>query len=162
MTNCERLNEFTILTPCPMDWGRMSGDDQARYCPACGKHVHDFARMTAGQATSLLDKLDGDLCGRLTRRADGKVVTADCNPAADLDPVKTPWQFNIRSLMGIVAGFAATLGVGRLLADYIKEAPSRLPAPRVTRTVGRLVRQPPILTPGQSPSPGQPACPAAK
>jgi hypothetical protein len=156
------LNEITILTPCSMDWDRMAGDDHARYCPACGKHVHDFAKMTSAQASSLLDKVEGDVCGRLTRLNDGKLLTADCTPAAEPEPVYTPWQFNIRSLMGIIAGFAATLGLGRLLADYMEGSPPPPRAALLTTTVGKVAPRPPVRTSSQNPSPGQPACPVQR
>jgi hypothetical protein len=42
----EIFSQFTIPTPCPMDWDRMPGDDRKRFCGACGKHVFNVSRMT--------------------------------------------------------------------------------------------------------------------
>jgi hypothetical protein len=123
-----------------MDWNTMSGDERVRYCTACGKHVHDFAKMTSAEAISLLHDHDWDVCGRLSRRADGTLVTADRGVAADST---RGWQFNIRSLMGLIAGFAATLGVSRLLADYVSGGNTGTPPPRTpisTQIVGKMVR----------------------
>lgn len=150
MDSTQRLNEITILTPCPMDWDQMSGDDRARYCPACGKHIHDVANMTSAQAVSLLDQLDGDVCGRLTRRADGTLVTADTTFSAEPERASTPWQFNIRSLMGIIASVAATLGIGRLLADNAAPAPPAPRTPLLTTIVGKMAPRP--LRPAPPPS----------
>src|SRR5262249_58320560 len=82
MDDSQVLSQVTISTPCPMDWNRMSGGDRVRYCTACGKPVHDFARMTSAEASSLLRDHDGELCGRLSRLGDGTLVTADCGVAA--------------------------------------------------------------------------------
>jgi len=163
MDDTRRLDEITILTPCPMDWDRMSGDDHVRYCTMCGKHVHDFAKMTRAQASSLLDELEGDVCGRLSRLADGSLVTADCTFVPE--PAKIPWQFNIRSLMGIIAGFAATLGIGRLLAEDTSTTPPPPRAPLLTTIVGKMAPRPPAPSATQStnnPSGAQPGCPAPR
>jgi hypothetical protein len=164
MTNGERLNEITIVTPCPMDWDQMSGDDSKRYCSSCGKHVHDVAKLTSAQAVSLIDQLPGDVCGRITHLADGTLVTADSRFAAEQNPPSTPWQFNIRSLMGIIAGFAATLGLGRLLGDYMEPAPLPPRTPIRTTIAGKLAFRPlrPAATqPTNNQSVSQPGCPAS-
>ena len=49
------LGQFTIPTPCPMDWDRMPGDDRRRYCAACGKHVYNLIGHEAG-GEGLLDR----------------------------------------------------------------------------------------------------------
>jgi len=160
MDSTERLNEITILTPCPMDWDRMSGDDQTHYCAECGKHVHDFAKMTSAQAIALIHELDGGVCGRLTRLADGTLVTADSTFAAE--PAKTPWQFNIRSLMGIIAGFAAAFGIGKQLGEDTSTTPPPPRAPLLRPLMGRVMYVPRTQAPSptsQNHLPDKPACP---
>ena len=46
------LSQFTIPTPCPMDWDHMSGDDRARFCERCGKPIPK-ARLKAFPAATL-------------------------------------------------------------------------------------------------------------
>lgn len=154
MNESDVLNQITVPSPCPMDWSQMSGDDRVRYCPACGKHVHNFAEMTAAEATSLVRNSDGDLCGRLSRYDDGTLVTADRGVAAESR--KFPWQFKIRSLMGVIAGFATIFGIARLIAGE-KPNPSRLPAvPPTLRATGGLIcvrETPPVAPTNTSPSP---------
>jgi hypothetical protein len=111
----ELSSQITVLTPCLMSWDEMSGDDRVRHCSGCGKDVHDFAKMTAAEARSLLDHTDWDVCGRLSRGADGSILTVDHTAVAESTPGR--WQFNIRSLMGVIAGLAATLGFARLFAE---------------------------------------------
>ncbi len=165
MDSRERLDEITILSPCPMDWDQMSGDDRARYCTACGKYVHNFARMTSAEAISMLDQLEPDVCGRLTRRADGRLVTADCIFAAEPEPAKTPWQFHIRSLMGIIAGFAAALGIGRLFGEDTSPTPLAQPPPLQRQLLGAIRIRPPVPTPppsDQSPPPAKSSSPGGR
>ena len=134
------LSEITISTPCPMDWNQMSGDDRMRYCTACGKRVHDVAKMTSAEVDVLFRDNDGDVCGRLSRFADGTLMTAECG--APTESAKIPWQFTIRSLMGVIAGLATTLGIARLVADETSSAPPPPRAPLLTRTVGKMVYRP--------------------
>jgi hypothetical protein len=138
MDNNELLSRLTIATPCPMDWDRMPGDDRVRYCGACGKHVHNFAAMTSDEATSLLRTRQGRLCGRILQRSDGTVVTSDCPP--ELQPAPRPPQYRIRSLMAVIAGLAAALGIARLFWPAENSQP-RAPAPApgaTTQLVGDI------------------------
>jgi hypothetical protein len=55
----------------------MDGDDHKRFCHQCSKHVYNFRDMTEAQITELLAS-SGHVCGRLYKRADGTLITADC------------------------------------------------------------------------------------
>jgi hypothetical protein len=163
MDSSQVLSQITISTPCPMDWSQMSGDDRMRYCTACGKHVHDFAKMTSAESDLLLRDNDWDVCGRLSRFADGTLVTADCGVATE--STKIPWQFNIRSLMGVIAGFATTLGIARLVAEDTSNAPPPPRAPLLTQVVGKMVYRPaspPTAPSNNNPSGAQAGCPAPR
>jgi hypothetical protein len=130
MDATEILREITIPTPCPMDWNRMRGDDRVRHCTACGKHVYNFTAMTSEEAVSLIRAQGGKLCAQIYRRPDGTLVSSDCPP----EPQPTPghWQFNIRSLMAVIAGFAALFGITKLFSSV--EPPITIPAPPPTAT----------------------------
>lgn len=71
------LQQVQIAQPCPADWNAMTGDVQTRFCAACKKAVHDLSQMTSAQAQSLLDRTDGNVCVRITRTMDGRIVTRD-------------------------------------------------------------------------------------
>jgi hypothetical protein len=72
------LDQLKIASPCGMDWNEMQGDDRSRFCSSCQKHVYNFAAMTTEEGLALIEAKEGKLCGRLTRRYDGTVLTADC------------------------------------------------------------------------------------
>lgn len=72
------INSLQIASPCPAAWADMAGDDRARFCAQCEKHVYDFSKMTAAEGLSLIQEKEGQVCARLWRRADGTVITADC------------------------------------------------------------------------------------
>lgn len=76
------LNKLQIASPCPAAWAEMNGDDRARFCATCEKHVYDFSKMTAAEGVALVREKEGKVCGRLWRRADGTVITADCQAGA--------------------------------------------------------------------------------
>ena len=78
MTSLNIINEIEVATPCPADWGQMLGDDKVRFCGQCEKNVYNFSSMTAQEIADLIEETEGVFCGRLYRRPDGTVLTADC------------------------------------------------------------------------------------
>jgi len=136
------LSQMAISDPCPMDWNAMAGDDRVRHCSSCRKNVYDLTAMSSGAAASLIQSGSADLCVRVWKSADGTLSVSGCPaPSAiraplPLDP--RPWQFRIRTLMAIVAGAAAGLGLSRLFSSPEEElvpksafrAPSEQIAPR--------------------------------
>lgn len=134
MDSDNRLAPFTIPTPCPIDWDRMTGDDRVRYCKACGKDVYNLTVMTSDEVGALLATIDeggGDLCGRVYRRPDGTLVDSECPPAR---PAARGWQFTLKSLMVLIAGVAAMLGFTRWIASA------------TVVVAGGICRRPPGLT----------------
>ena len=144
------LSQFTIPTPCTMDWGLMPGDDRVRFCGQCQKSVYNLSAMTSQQADDLLRTQGGDLCGRLYQRPDGSVVTSDCSQPA---PRPRRYQFHLRSIMATIAAVAAVLGLTKLLVADESGAPPKpaLPAlPKRTVFMGKMVSRQILKTPGQS------------
>ena len=136
MVDNELLNQITIPTPCPMDWNGMSGNDRMRFCDSCGKHVYNFAAMTSGEARALIRGQEGEICGRLSRHSDGTVITADSPVEALTAPRR--WQFHIRTIMAVIAGFAALLGLARLFPVFQDSATRATTAGVRTEVLGRF------------------------
>ncbi len=72
------INALKVATACPARWEDMAGDERARFCQHCQKHVYNFSAMTAKEVEELVVAKEGKLCGRMYRRRDGTVLTADC------------------------------------------------------------------------------------
>ena len=56
----------------------MAGDERARFCGHCSKHVANLSAMTRAQIETLVREKEGKFCGRFHRRTDGTMLTADC------------------------------------------------------------------------------------
>lgn len=72
------LSNLTIASPCTALWSEMSGDEKARFCGDCKKHVYNLSEMSKKEAEALILEKEGKLCVRFYRRKDGTVLTDDC------------------------------------------------------------------------------------
>jgi hypothetical protein len=73
-----RLDSLRVVAPCSVPWESMAGDDAVRFCDKCRKSVYDVAGLAPAEAVALIERAEGRLCLRLTRRVDGRIVTGDC------------------------------------------------------------------------------------
>lgn len=78
------LKRVTVGFRCPMDWNEMVGDDRERFCSKCQKSVTDLTQMTCEEAEDFVEREGplGRACVRLTRDAEGNLVTLGCGSAA--------------------------------------------------------------------------------
>jgi hypothetical protein len=67
-----------IASPCKADWSAMEGDDRSHFCRACSKFVYDFSALTSAEVEALVRAKGGQLCARIYRRRDRRMLTADC------------------------------------------------------------------------------------
>jgi hypothetical protein len=72
------VDEIRVASPCHARWNDMAGDERARFCGQCSKHVFNLSAMTRAQIETLVREKEGKFCGRFHRRADGTMLTADC------------------------------------------------------------------------------------
>lgn len=72
------VDEIRVASPCNARWNDMDGDERARFCGQCSKHVFNLSAMTRVQIETLIREKEGKFCGRFHRRADGTMLTADC------------------------------------------------------------------------------------
>ncbi|WP_053231311.1 hypothetical protein [Sandaracinus amylolyticus] len=104
------LESLEIARPCKARWEDMQGDDVVRRCQRCDREVYDLARMTRAEAEALFARADESPCVRLRRRADGRVITADC-------PVEAPTllaRLATAGVAGALAGGAASVAVAMM------------------------------------------------
>ena len=78
MKRSGKLDSLRVVTPCPVTWESMKGDDAVRFCGRCRKNVYNVAALDPAEAVALVERTEGRVCMLLTRRADGTVVTGDC------------------------------------------------------------------------------------
>lgn len=119
MKTNDLLANVRIASPCSARWGHMVGDERARFCSECSKHVYNLSSMTAEAAAALIREKEGQLCARFYQRADGTVLTADCSVGA-----ARGWG-RIRSMFtaGATAAIMAFFGIGRVQAAPAGETP---------------------------------------
>ena len=56
----------------------MRGDEKVRHCDSCHLNVYHFSEMTSDEILALIQKTEGNVCGRMFRRSDGTLLTTDC------------------------------------------------------------------------------------
>ncbi len=113
-TRLPLLDRVAIAAPCTADWNAMSGDERARFCGQCQKHVYNIAGMAAEEAEAFLRGVAGEVCLRIYRRADGTVLTSDC-------AVGVRRRRRRRAVASLVGGGLVTAGT--LLATARPRAP---------------------------------------
>lgn len=72
------LARIGVASPCSVDWDTMTGDERARFCGQCEKHVYNLSEMTRKEAENLVLKSEGKTCVRFYLRKDGTIMTEDC------------------------------------------------------------------------------------
>lgn len=72
------LDQVRVASPCNARWEDMTGDDRARFCGHCQKHVFNLSALTRREAEQLVREKEGGFCGRFHQRRDGRMLTADC------------------------------------------------------------------------------------
>jgi hypothetical protein len=155
----EVLSQFTIPTPCSMDWNRMRGDDRRRFCEACGKDVHNLTAMGPDEIGPMMARLreqGGEICGRVFQRPDGTLISAGRRQGL---PPRKWWQFRIRSLMTWIAVIAGWCGFLRWfsLQPMVRAGAIRPRPSGVAPVPGNLLSCPAGAEDLDSDSPGQTA-----
>ena len=127
MKTNELLANIKVASPCSARWGHMVGDDRARFCAQCQKHVFNLSSLTSDEAAALIREREGSLCARFYQRADGTVLTSDCPVGAG-----QVWA-RFRRLLGAAAALML-LGV---TVPIIAKSPNRDELPRARAKVYR-------------------------
>jgi hypothetical protein len=134
------LDAVTVASPCTVPWESMKGDERKRHCEQCRLNVYDVASLSREAAEELLLRSEGRVCVRLTRRADGTLVTRDCNRVRAAIARRLRWmRVAAAAVLGAVGlggcrnaappfgGGTVTTGV--MLPPPPKEAPKEPPPP---------------------------------
>lgn len=163
MPSLPLLKDVRVASPCPADWDAMEGDDRRRFCHQCEKHVYNFAAMTEPEIVALLS--NERVCGRLYRRADGTILTADCPTGVRLARQRLV-TLSLRAAAFTLTIFGATLAaVANMGRDGEDRFAQSTTGTALQKWIGRLA--PPIAVGGlvvmgdiKAPMPVPPATPA--
>jgi hypothetical protein len=93
------LDIINVANPCTVPWDSMAGNEEVRFCTHCRQHVYNLSEMNRADAKALVQRSEGHLCVRFYRRADGTVVTRNCQKA---------WRAT-RRVVGFLLGAASAL-----------------------------------------------------
>ena len=133
------LRNIKVASPCRADWDAMYGTDRVRYCGDCKLNVYNLSGMRRVDAERLIASVEGRLCVRFYRRADGTVLTKDC--PVGLAAVRAKLSRVATAVAGLVLGLftgsAVTMAfdptppleVLKHLPDYHAPAPDRVDPP---------------------------------
>jgi hypothetical protein len=140
------LQDIRVASACPAKWAEMDGDDHKRFCHQCQKHFYNFAEMPADDVDALLES--GDVCGRLYRRADGTILTADCPTGFRISRKRLlGWTLRVTTFVLMVtgAGLAAMANVEPNGGNAFARTPAAI---AMQRWIGRLKMPEPEYTTG--------------
>ena len=107
------LEQISIDTPCSQSWDKMSGDDKVRFCTHCRKNVYNLSEMTRAEAESRIFENGEQLCGRVFRRKDGTIVTADCPRQSSKYPI---W---IAAVLAVFTGCGSLIASTPIIAKWL-------------------------------------------
>lgn len=106
------LDKLQITAPCPAKWDEMSSfqgePERVRYCVHCELNVYNLSALSRQDAEALLLRMEGRLCVRLYRRADGTILTQNC--PIGLAKVKARMSQLVQVAMGMLIGLLANIG----------------------------------------------------
>lgn len=71
------LDRVSVKKPCTMDWNKMFGNEEVRFCEHCVKRVHNLSAMTRKDAERLVKKSNGNLCIRYYTDKNKKIAFGD-------------------------------------------------------------------------------------
>jgi len=79
----QRDFELSVAQPCAESWEAMRKEGRSRFCESCGKVVQDLSLMTDRQVEVLAMRAAAGerVCGRVTRRMGGELVTLGPEPS---------------------------------------------------------------------------------
>lgn len=105
------LQNIRVASPCSAKWEDMTGDDRARLCAQCDKHVFNVSELTRAEAEALIVEKAGSLCVRYFQRKDGTILLADCEIG----------KRGVRRRRVIAAGVVAAMAAGGGIAYAMQE-----------------------------------------
>jgi hypothetical protein len=133
--NSKSLEGIRIASPCTAAWNEMEGDDRFRFCRQCQKYVYNLSSMSRLEAEALVNSVEGRVCVRFYKRADGTVLTEDCPVGLRQKVI----HWTLGSLAGAVAVLLALVGADATGSGKSKGRRSLVSALREIEPIGRVI-----------------------
>jgi hypothetical protein len=145
MAQADSLDALQVVTPCPMLWSDMQGDQRVRFCDRCRKNVYNLEAMSRSDALAVIRRAEGQACVRIVRRPDGTITTGDCRTRLRQARRRGLLAFAVLLLVVLPGQLLAQAFGLHTLAALLRPKPAPLvemdPAPRVMG-LGRIRRVP--------------------
>lgn len=113
MTRKIDIDRMRVASPCNVGWDSMVGDNRARHCGSCDRHVYNIVGLTRSEIESLVENTEGRLCVRMYQRQDATVLTEDCPVGLRL----------IRKRVATLAGAALSALLGLVSVGHGQKPP---------------------------------------
>lgn len=154
------LDNLSVAAPCHAKWSEMTGDERARFCQLCHKHVYNLSAMSRADAEALVKEKEGRVCVRFYRRADGTVITDNCPVGLRRVRDRLRWiGAGLAALLGVVASgmIAAASSRRTSVKSWFVEEPQKVyPIMGALRIATPPTPPPPPHPPAAPPSPSRP------
>jgi len=98
------LQQVRVAEPCPVPWDDMTGDDKARFCTHCNRHVHNLSAMRDDEAQRLICESAGRLCIAYVPNEHGGVT-----PLEYAKPKRPRFGWKLVAAIGGLGGVASAL-----------------------------------------------------
>ncbi|MEQ1764414.1 MAG: carboxypeptidase-like regulatory domain-containing protein [Pyrinomonadaceae bacterium] len=140
------IGKMRVASPCHIGWDSMVGDDRARFCGSCDRHVFNIVGLNGSEIESLVENTEGRLCVRMYQRADATVLTEDCSVGLRLirKRVATFAGAALSALLGLVS-----VGYGQRSSEYCSPKVERIKIDSSSGQVSGTIMDPDLaLVPG--------------
>ncbi len=134
------LDNVRVASPCPVNWDDMNGNEKVRFCGQCQLNVYNLSGMTRREAEDTVSKVEGRLCVRYYKRADGSIITQNC--PVGLKALKRRISRAATAFLSAVIGFFGGLGFVAAFSDSASSNGERVMGIMAERHVQGKVAQP--------------------
>ena len=142
------LDGLRIASPCPMKFSDMQGDERKRFCAQCRQNVYNLSAMSEAEAVRLVTLSEQRICVTFFKRADGTVITSDCEGGfaqaftEKFSQRKRPGVLGLASAAVLALLFAATVTLfgDNLRARFGQSTGGALPGAPAVKTQTRVPR----------------------
>ena len=86
-----------------MKFSDMKGDERVRFCRQCKLNVYNLTELTSADAIKLVTNREQRVCVTFFQRADGTVITRDCEGGFSTAFWEKFGTFQRNGLVGLVA-----------------------------------------------------------